>query len=165
MQSTKLKVNWSTSVIVITLVGSVIVFAVGYVLIKLLYNDFSFLNVSSALLIFGTLFACALQSPRYIVLTDDKLIVKKLFGTFSVERSKIRRVESYAPDSSEVRLFGSGGFFGYLGKFSSAKIGSYRSFVCNFKQAFLIQTFDGKKYVFSCENRDEVINTIKSVIK
>jgi len=144
---------------------SVIVFAFGYVPIKSLYNDFSFLNVCLALLIFGVLFGFALQSPRYIVLTDDKLIVKKIFGTFSIERSNIKRIESYTPDSSEVRLFGSGGFFGYLGKFSNAKIGSYRSFVCSFKQAFLIQTFDGKKYVFSCENRDEVINTIKSVIK
>ena len=162
MQTTKLKVKWSTSVVVMTLVVSVILLVVGYVFIKLLYNDLNFFNVSFVLLIFGTLFGCALQSPRYIMLTDDKLIVKKLFGTFSIERSNIKHIESYMPDSSEIRLFGSSGLFGYLGKFSNAKIGSYRSFVCDFKQAFLVQTFGGKKYVFSCENRDFVISELKN---
>jgi len=163
MQTTKLKVNWSTSVTVITLTTSVVLLVATGFMIKLLYDNLGspILNAVFVIIVMGTFLYLALQLPRYIILTDDKLIVKKLFGTFSIERSKIKHIESYMPDSSEIRLFGSSGLFGYLGKFSNAKIGSYRSFVCDFKQAFLVQTFGGKKYVFSCENRDFVISELK----
>ena len=163
MQTTKLKVNWSTSVTVITLTTSVVLLVATGFMIKLLYDNLGspILNAVFVIIVMGTFLYLALQLPRYIILTDDKLIVKKLFGTFSIERSKIKHIESYMPDSSEIRLFGSSGLFGYLGKFSNAKIGSYRSFVCDFKQAFLIQTFDRKNYVFSCENRDLIISQLK----
>ena len=165
MQTIKLKVNWSNSVKVITLVVGAILLITECFLIKQFYNDLNILNVSIILLLLVALLSCVLLSPCYIVLTDDELTLKKLCGKFSIKRSDIKYVENYIYDNSDIRKFGSGGFCGYLGNFSNAKIGNYRSFVCNQKQSFLVQTFDGKNYVFSCENKDLIINQFKKIEK
>ena len=169
MQTTKLKVNWSSSVKIITFMVGVILLIGKCFLIIQLYNDLDILNVSitasTILLLLVVLLGCVLQSPCYIVLTDDKLTLKKLCGTFSIKCSDIKCVENYVYNISDMRKFGSGGFCGYLGVFSNAQIGNYRSFVCNQKQSFLVQTFDGKNYVFSCENKDLIINQFKKTEK
>ena len=59
-----------------------------------------------------------------------------------------------------MRIFGSAGFFGYIGIFYNKRIGKYTSFVGDTHQCFLVTTKSGRKYAFSCESPDEVITQV-----
>jgi hypothetical protein len=45
------------------------------------------------------------------------------------------------------------------------EIGNYEAYVGDYKQAFLIETKAGKKYVLSCENRDLAMEIINKAVK
>lgn len=162
MQIAKQKVNWSTSVILTTLViGAVIIFA-EYSLIQSISKNLYSLYTLVVLAVFLIFLYFILQSPRYIILTDTEIILNKLYGNIIIKQCDIKLIEDYKTDKSDIRRIGSGGFCGYIGKFSNAKIGNYTSYVCNDEQSFLIQTNQGKNYVFSCENKEQVINMLKN---
>ena len=162
MQVTKQKVTWSITVKLITLsVGIVILFAEYSLILYIQQNWFSIYTLLT-LAVFLIFLYFILGSPRYIILTDREVILQKLCGSVAIKYTNITYVDDYKYDKSDVRRIGSGGFCGYIGKFSNAKIGNYTSFVCNYNQAFLIQTNQGENYVFSCENKDSVISVIKN---
>ena len=95
-----------------------------------------------------------------IVLEPDKLTLKKLFGTNSLKYSQILSVEKHKPSLWDMRIFGSAGFFGYIGIFYNKHIGKYTSFVGDTHQCFLVTTKSGRKYAFSFESPDEVITEV-----
>jgi hypothetical protein len=98
-------------------------------------------------------------------MNETAIVLHKRIGRIFINYDKIIDIKYYYPDSSETRLFGSGGFCGYIGKFKNAAIGTYQSFVGDYSNSFLIKTKENKNYVLSCENRDVVINIIKAFIK
>jgi hypothetical protein len=106
-----------------------------------------------------------MESPVFIETNETGIILHKIIGKLVINYEQIAKIEYYKPDSSEIRLFGSGGFFCFVGKFKNKTIGTYQSYVGDYSQSFLIQTKENKNYVFSCENRDLIINTIKTFIK
>ena len=95
-----------------------------------------------------------------IVLEPDKLTLKKLFGANSLKYSQILSVEKHKPSFWDMRIFGSAGFFGYIGIFCNKRIGKYTSFVGDTHQCFLVTTKSGRKYALSCESPDEVITQL-----
>ena len=161
MQIEKQKVNWSTAVKISTLAIGAIILIAEYALIQYFSQNLDSMYTFVILALFLIFLYFVLQSPRYIVLTEKENILQKLVGNLSIKRCDIERIDDYTPDNSDVRRIGSSGFCGYIGKFSNNKIGNYTSFVCNYEQAFLIQTYQGKNYVFSCENKELVINELK----
>ena len=64
-----------------------------------------------------------------------------------------------------MRVFGSVGFFGYIGFFRGDEIGHYKGFMGDIGQAFLIRTVQGNVYVFSTEAPDKTIEELKKMIK
>jgi hypothetical protein len=107
----------------------------------------------------------ALQAPLKLVLSDSELVLQKVIGKKTIGYDKIANIEIFKPDGTDIRLLGSGGFAGYIGKFKNADIGTYQAYAGNYKQAFLLQTKEQKNYVFSCENRELFIETIKNLTK
>ncbi|MDR2840249.1 MAG: PH domain-containing protein [Paludibacter sp.] len=161
MQIIKQKVNWSASVIVATIAIGAVLLATEFFLIRELSYKWDDLIVFAVVILALVVLYFAAQSPISIVLTDKQLELKKLLGSTVIKRSDIKRIDTYVQDNSDVRKFGSGGFCGYIGIFANAKIGNYNSYVCNYDQTFLVQTFGGKNYVFSCQNNDLIINELK----
>jgi hypothetical protein len=158
------KVKWSILVKIITVVALAILFIAEYSLMRSLFYSINWLLLIAAILVPGSVFYFILNAPRYLELTESHLILHKVMGKLSLTFDQISNIEGYKPDGSEIRLFGSGGIFGFTGKFKNATIGSYQSYVGNYKQAFLIQTKSGKKYMFSCENKDFIIDIVKKQI-
>jgi hypothetical protein len=128
------KVKWSPLVSVTT-VGVALVF---------LYIDISLINgliysASAALrtLIVGIVnvivLSVILNIPLYIKLNNDSIEVKKIVGKIQIKFSDIVFVKSFNP-SADIRIFGSGGFGGFIGKFSNNDYGWYTSYVLNTKQ-------------------------------
>ena len=102
-----------------------------------------------------------LNAPVYILLEPQCFIMKKVLGKVKINYNSILFIDRYSPSLRDVRIFGSGGFFGFIGLFSSEKIGKYYSFVGDSEQCFFIKTVSGNSYVFSSEEADIVIEKIK----
>ena len=64
--------------------------------------------------------------------------------------------------SCDVRVCGIGGVCGFIGRFYNKKIGYYTSYVGDYSQAFLVKKCNGRKYVFSCEDRDNFLSVLKN---
>ena len=94
--------------------------------------------------------------PIRLTIGNDKIILHRLFGAINIPIKDIIEIKAI-PNSEtafSIRIFGSGGLFGYLGKFKNTM------YATNLNELVLIRT-NSKKYVFSCKNRDEFIESVK----
>ncbi|MDR0799336.1 MAG: PH domain-containing protein [Dysgonamonadaceae bacterium] len=159
------KVEWGLSVKVITVIVLVILIIGEYFLI---HSMLDFTNWILSIIVFAIpvlCIYCICNIPRFIEINEKELVLKKLWGKLIIDIDTITDVECYKPNKSDLRLFGSSGFFGYTGLFWNADIGKYRVYIGNISQAFLIHTECNKIYVFSCTDRNLVINAIKNKIQ
>jgi len=156
----KKNVHWSNTVRIITVLVSVLVIVALVTMGRnyLLNPNYGLLLGIIAITI--TLAVFILSAPMSIVLEPDKLTLKKLFGSNSLKYSQILSVEKHKPSFCDMRIFGSAGFFGYIGIFCNKRIGKYTSFVGDTHQCFLVTTKSGRKYALSCESPDEVITQL-----
>jgi hypothetical protein len=92
----------------------------------------------------------AIKMPLYTYIDQNTIIVKQLIGSKSFKRNDIntQRISS-ADMKGTIRLFGSGGFLGYIGWFSNAQLGKFYMITMNKKDLLLITTSEGKKYVIN----------------
>ena len=91
-----------------------------------------------------------LTMPRYLLLDDKSIVITHPIGQTVILKSDI--IEVRAVDRSEllgsIRLFGSGGFFGWFGIFRNNKFGTYRLYCGQLENLYLVNTTT-KKYIIS----------------
>ena len=160
----RINVHYSRVVRIITVIVSLIII-IGEIFLITKYihnNDYKLLFIIIILLILPLVFV--LNAPVYILLEPQCFIMKKVLGKVKINYNSILFIDRYSPSLRDVRIFGSGGFWGFIGLFSSEKIGKYYSFVGDSEQCFFIRTISGNSYVFSSEDVDIVIENIKKRI-
>lgn len=154
-----LKVEWSNSSLIITVIVAVAVLAAD---IYLLANH-NPLKIAICAAVTLCLLIVALCIPVSINLDSKNLTIRKVVGEKVIPLSSISECGlSYIPVS--IKVMGSGGFCGDLGWYKAHDFGSYFSYVLNRKQAFYVILKDKRKYLLSCENPDKAIDEIKSRI-
>lgn len=155
-----INISWSNQVKLIT--GGTLIFLVilFYYLISNGYLRVSVLTSTVLILTIGVLIYFAIQAPMSIKLTESKIIINKLIGTVEIAYTDIKEVGEYGFDQNDIRVMGSGGFFGYTGSFKNKVFGNYMAYVGDTRQAFFIHTKEGKYFVISCDKREEVINRL-----
>ena len=93
---------------------------------------------------------CAIWTPLRIIVTDRQIQLCRPVGRLRINRSDIVRVEEV---SSGVVLnsfrVGSGGPFGYWGRWKSESLGWYTLFATNLKDLCLIRLSNGRAYIVS----------------
>ncbi|MDR2806299.1 MAG: PH domain-containing protein [Dysgonamonadaceae bacterium] len=158
---TKFKVQWGIPVKLITGIATLVIIIGEYYLITdaLHTKELITIIVAAGLLVLLGYFISA--SPSFIELNETEITLHRLKGNLTIPLNRITEIKPYKPDKSELRYFGSGGWFGFIGSFSNATIGRYQSYVGDYAQAFLIVTKEDKKYVFSCENPEELIRFVQ----
>lgn len=112
-----------------------------------------------AALIYG---AC--QAPMRLKMDEDALLIDCLGRTLKLPYAEIESVDPYLLRGTEFRLWGSGGFMGYTGLFYRKDIGRFHAYVGSWRQAFIVTTRQGKKYVLSCEEHDQMMLLLKERI-
>lgn len=113
----------------------------------------------------GLLAVSLYYAPQSIEATDKSLIIHRTFKDKAFAYSTIKSVERCMPSIGGLRLCGSGGFFGYWGYFTDIVIGNYFGYYGNRNQCILVKLTDGKQYVISCEQPDEMIYTVSAQLK
>ncbi|MBM6882286.1 PH domain-containing protein [Bacteroides caecigallinarum] len=155
--------TWSMGVTVITAITVIILVASTYFIWT---DDFPssmlWLKYTLIVVFIATIIGGLGYMPIRLTIGNDKIILHRLFGAINIPIKNIIEIKAI-PNSEtafSIRIFGSGGLFGYLGKFKNPKLGSYTMYATNLNELVLIRT-NSKKYVFSCKNRDEFIESVK----
>lgn len=159
-----INISWSSQTKMIT-AGTLIFLAIlFYYLISNGYLRVSVLTSAVLILIIGILTYFAIQAPMSIKLTESKIIINKLIGKTEIAYMDIIAVGEYRFDQGDIRIMGSGGFFGYTGTFKNKIFGDYMAYVGDTQQALFIHTKEGKYFVISCDKREETLDYINNKI-
>lgn len=154
------RVKWSSLVIITTITITLVFLYVNvYLIFGLIHSENIIFRTLLLIIINITLLSIVCNIPLYIRLNDESIIIKKVLGRIQVKYSDMVFAKKFNP-IADLRIFGSGGFGGFIGKFSNNDYGWYSSYVLNARQTFLISLKNNKKYAFSCENSEDVINKI-----
>jgi hypothetical protein len=102
-------------------------------------------------------------SPRGYVLADRSILVKRMAGAVRVPLGEIREARRASLDDFRgcVRLWGSGGLFGYYGLFTTDKLGKCTWYVTNRSKGVVVIT-GAKTVLFSPDEPDGFLDTIRT---
>ena len=102
--------------------------------------------------LFGVFLYFAIRAPRYYVLHPDGIYIKFLWGGvfYHSDRYDIIQGVPYSEIKDSVRVFGSGGYFGYIGLFKITRSNRICRFYLTNKDGKLIKLIDktGKRDIY-----------------
>ncbi len=155
--------TWSMGVTAITAITIIILVASTYFIWT---DDFPssmlWLKYTLIVVFIATIIGGLGYMPIRLTIGNDKIILHRLFGAINIPIKDIIAIKAITSSETafSIRIFGSGGLFGYLGKFKNKKLGYYTMYATDINELILIRT-DRKTYVFSCRNRDKFIESVK----
>ena len=154
--------HWSASVCAITIVtlafiagGAFYIVSINWT-IEMLWLKYLLVAVFIITVIVGISYA-----PIRLNANAEKITPRMLFRTLTIPLSEVTAVSKISERdiSSSIQTFGSGGLFGYLGRFKNDKIGSYNMYATELNNLILIRT-SSKIYVLSCSRPHEFIEFV-----
>ena len=151
-------VKWVSAIFYAVVILSV--FVLMYLVAKGIYN-LIIAWVIMALILIPSILSFFIF-PMYIVADDEGVGVRTLARTKQIPYENIDRIVRvdeqplFSPIST-IRLFGSGGVFGYIGWFRSKGIGTFLSYATDEKNVFLIYRKKGKPVAISVNDPDEFL--------
>ena len=113
----------------------------------------------------GLLLAGMFYCPVSVEATSDRLIIHRMLKPKSFTYGSISSVDRCYPSGGGIRMCGSGGFMGYWGWFSDIIIGTYFGYYGDHDNCILIRLKNGRQYVTSCVDPDEMIESINANLK
>lgn len=117
-------------------------------------------RIGSWLPIFVFAAAALFSILGYRIEGRDLLILRPGWHT----RIPLRHIESveFVPDAmaNSIRLFGNGGFFGFIGLFRNKSLGRYRAFVTDASHTVVLRVASGT-FVLSPSSPEQFVRTIQ----
>lgn len=158
--------HWSGGVLGITIITLVVLIGSGFYLESLKWPTIMvWLKYLLTVILLTTIIAGVFYMPIRLKANNEKIEVKRLFCSLEVplnEIVEIKQLSKFDMDGS-IRTFGSGGLFGYLGRFKNDRLGNYTMYATELNNLILIRT-NNKKYVFSCSRSKEFVEYVNSNI-
>lgn len=159
--------HWSGGVLAVTIVTLIVFAGTGFYIASLNWPTVMlWLKYLLVIVLLTTVIAGVGYMPIRLKADNEKIIVKNLFGSPKIPLSEVietRRISKSEIDGS-IRTFGSGGLFGYLGRFKNNRLGSYDMYATELKNLILIRT-SNKKYVFSCSRPQKFVEFVNLQLK
>ena len=138
----------------------VLVFALAAIF-GLVLEDF-WLKIVIVLLFFCVLIIPLLWAPQRYLVKDNLVTVQRRVGNVRIAVS--REPERWKWTWWGLRLFGSGGLYGYFGYFYMKQIGSVRMYATNRHCMVLLVDEKGKKILVSPNEVDRFIQQLKKSV-
>jgi len=144
--------SWDSMTKVISAVVTVLLFSPAFAV------HFAWIPMVAAVI----LLAAYAWSPQSYQIRDGALIVKRLAGNVRITLSTVRQVRPAGGDDLGgcVRLFGSGGLFGWYGLFRTTKLGKSIWYMTN-RQNAVVLIADGKTILVSPDDVERFVNAIR----
>ena len=155
--------NWSIGVLLITIV-SMMAIAGGAIYIETINwpSVMLWLKYLLRMVFLFTVIGAVGYMPIRLRANDEKISLKRLFNPIEVPLNEVIEItqipKSYIAGS--IRTFGSGGAFGFLGRFKNKRLGKYTMYATDLKKLILIRTGD-KTYLFSCARPRELVGMLE----
>jgi len=158
----KARYGRSVWIITLTVCALIIAIAVNTLYVSLTNNNVE-VGVLTALLCLGLLVVPYLFSPRAFELTRNGIVVRRILRSFEIPYSKIRK--AYLADLSwkRIRLWASGGLYGFYGLFYVARLGKVWVYATRRCNLVVIET-EGNKYAISPEDPEEFLEMLKKFV-
>ena len=123
--------------------------------------------VFAALLPWGVFAVVILFAPRNYTVGSGAIVVGRLGPDAVIQFERIREIRRI--DGRDIgfawRRFGSGGFFGWFGRFYSRTLGAFRAYATNMCDLVLITEVDGTKTVLSPYPPDAFLEAVQRRIE
>ena len=102
-------------------------------------------------------------SPRGYDVVDRAIVVRRLIGNVRISLESVREARAAVPDDFRrcLRLWGSGGLFGYYGIFQTARLGRATWYVTDRRKAVVVVT-ENKTVLFSPDNVEGFLGAIRA---
>ena len=150
---------WSNGLTTMTIIGSVIIIGI------IAYMCFHYSTHSKYLaytipcavtiaVLIAVVLVCVALMPRGVSRTEKGITVHLLAKNIVIPADEIEDIETYPIEEKTVRVFGAGGFLGYIGLFNNEKIGDFDCFATDFKKSYVIRRKNKRPIVVTVENSD-----------
>lgn len=158
---------WSTSLKVSSLLGTIVLGGVSYAAYRSIPTSAGFTHqfgLGVALIPLIVLWLSILFIVRGYTVDSSGLSVKRLLTATRIPLMELRRVWADANVcKGSVRVFGNGGLFSFSGWFYSRRLGRYRLFATDFRNAVVLR-FPDRAVVISPETPGALIEHLLQVI-
>jgi hypothetical protein len=127
-------------------------------------EDSLLIPVLVSILFAATLGLSYVWSPRQFETDAANITIRKMWQPIVIPRDTI--IESRLLEADDIkgsiRLMGSGGLFGYYGKFNNSKLKTYNLQAGNRVNLVMIKTAD-KTYVLTPDNREDFLKDVQGL--
>jgi len=135
------------------------------IIIKFWFDEDGLLiPVIVSILFAATLGLSYVWSPRQFETDAANITIRKMWQPIVIPRDTI--IESRLLEADDIkgsiRLMGSGGLFGYYGKFNNSKLKTYNLQAGNRMNLVMIKTAD-KTYVLTPDNREDFLKDVQGL--
>ncbi len=133
--------------------------------VKFWFDDIGLIiNIIMTVLFAFLLLLSYAWSPNQFETDASNITIRKMWNPIVIPRVTIIESRLIEADdiSGSVRLMGSGGLFGYYGKFNNSKLKTYNLQAGNRVNLVLIKTTD-KTYVLTPDNREAFLKDVQGV--
>ncbi len=150
---------WGTSTIIMT--GVVILILLGVVFLMVKQTANWYINGSVLFFVFVFTLYFLAKSPLKLQINSSKIEIRQILGTEKILFKDIVELKNLPQGISKdtTRDFGSGGFFGYIGKFSNEELGNFYMYATELNNLVYIRTTN-KKYVISCRDYESLVRSM-----
>ncbi len=111
------------------------------------------------------LFLAYAYSPQRYSVLDRAIVIERLIGNVRIPLDALSEVRAAAPDDirGNIRLFGSGGLFGYYGLFRNSKLGKSSWYVTNRGKIVVVVT-QNKTALFSPDDPEGFVSAVLAAV-
>jgi hypothetical protein len=150
------KAPWSTSLIVISSLATILCVGFAFGMIWSGHEVFPWLALLPLAIVCGG----ALFTVRGYTVTSDAILVHRLFWTTRLPLAGLRSAQ-FEPDAMRwsIRTFGNGGLFSFTGFFRNKALGAYRAFVTDPHRTVVLH-FPTRTVVLSPSAPEEFVHDI-----
>ncbi len=99
--------------------------------------------------------------PVSISVDRKELRVNRMLCAKKIPLSEIVSIERMQPTMGERRIFASGGWMGYWGRFYERDLGKYFGYYGKASDCFFVRLKDGRGYMLGCKNPDSIVSYVK----
>lgn len=134
--------------------------------VKFWFDDIGLIiNIIMTVLFAFLLLLSYAWSPNQFETDASNITIRKMWNPIVIPRETITESRLIEADdiSGSVRLMGSGGLFGYYGKFNNSKLKTYNLQAGNRVNLVLIKTTD-KTYVLTPDNREAFLKDVQGLV-
>ena len=118
------------------------------------------LTLAAGVLSVAALVSGALLAPRGYAVSEDRLTIDRLLRPIEIPLATIQSVEILPADrlAGSMRTLGSGGLFGYYGRFHNGTLGSFRMYATRGDGYVLVRA--ARTYVLTPDSPERFVEAI-----